>query len=223
VFLTRTGRGAKLNLLSGVNDFEAMLIRSSGLLFLSAISPRAADVLLPELNFPNKDHRDLVLFELDALQEVPAIQSPKFVFAHIVSPHEPMVFGPNGETLEREPSYDKGYPDQIAYLNKRILPIVDSILQNSPTLPVIIIQGDHGARQSVGEYGRLGILNAYYLPDSGERMLYKSISPVNTFRVLFNTYFGQKYEMLKDTSYKSMYTDPLNTIVIPITRAGCEK
>jgi hypothetical protein len=221
VFLTRTGREAKLNLLSGVNDFEAMLIRSSGLLFLSAISPQAADVLLPELNFPNKDHRDLVLFELDALREVLAIQSPKFVFAHIVSPHEPMVFGPNGETLEREPSYDKGYPDQIAYLNKRILPIVDSILQNSPTPPVIIIQGDHGARQNVGEYGRLGILNAYYLPDGGERMLYNSITPVNTFRVLFNTYFGQDYELLEDISYKSLYTDPLNTVVIPNSRAGC--
>ncbi len=222
VFLTRSGQGDRLNLLSGANDFEAMLIRSSGLLFLSAVSPQAADVLLPELNFPNKDHRDLVLFALDALQEAPAIQSPKFVFAHIVSPHEPMVFGPNGEALEREPSYDTGYPDQIAYINKRILPIIDSILKNSPVPPVIIIQGDHGARQSVGEYGRLGILNAYYLPDGGKQRLYKSISPVNTFRVLFNTYFGQEYELLEDISYKSMYTDPLNTIVIPNTRPECK-
>jgi hypothetical protein len=134
-----------------------------------------------------------------------------------------MVFGPNGEALEREPSYDKGYPDQIAYLNKRLIPMIDSILKNSPVPPVIIIQGDHGARQNVGEYGRLGILNAYYAPDGGEQRLYKSISPVNTFRVLFNTYFGQNYELLEDISYKSVYTDPLNTIVIPNTRAGCEK
>ena len=223
VFLTRQGRGVELDLLSGVNAFEALMIRSSALLFLSAISPQVADVLLPELNYPNKDHRDLVLFELDTLEEVPSFKSPKFVFVHIVSPHEPMVFGPNGETFEREPSYDKGYPDQIAYLNQRIIPIVDAILQYSPTPPVIIIQGDHGARQSVGEYGRLGILNAYHLPGGGDRNLYNSISPVNTFRVVFNTYFGQNYALLDDVSYKSLYTDPLNTVVIPNNRPGCEK
>ena len=189
---------------------------------MSAVSPQVADVLLPELNYPKKDHRDRVLFALDVLEELSSTPGPKFVFAHIVSPHEPMVFGPNGETLERVPSYDKGYPDQIAYLNKRIVPIVDAILQNSPIPPIIIIQGDHGARQNVGEYGRLGILNAYYLPGGGDQGLYNSISPVNTFRVLFNTYFGQNYELLEDVSYKSLYTDPLNTIVIPNTGQGCD-
>jgi hypothetical protein len=223
VFLTREGRGVKLNLLSGLNGFELLMIRSSALLFLSAISPQAADMLLPELNYPNKDHRDRVLFALDTLEELPSMPGPKFVFAHIVSPHEPMIFGPNGETLEREPSYERGYPDQIAYLNKRIIPIVDGILQNSPTPPIIIIQGDHGARQSVGEYGRLAILNAYHFPGGGNDALYKSISPVNTFRILFNTYFGQDYEVLEDLSYKSLYTDPLNTILIPNTRPGCLK
>jgi hypothetical protein len=222
VFFTRQGRGTRFSLLGGINPFELLMIRSSALLFLSAVSPQAADMLLPELNYPNKDHRDRVLFALDSLEELPSLPGPKFVFAHIVSPHEPMVFGPNGETLEREPSYDRGYPDQIAYLNQRMLPIVDAILQNSPIPPIIIIQGDHGARQNVGEYGRLGILNAYYLPGGGDQMLYKSISPVNTFRVLFNTYFGQNYALLDDISYKSPYTDPLNTIVIPNTPPGCD-
>jgi hypothetical protein len=31
--------------------------------------------------------------------------------------------------------------------------------------------------------------------------LYKSISPVNTFRVIFNEYFGGNYELLDDRSY----------------------
>ena len=33
--------------------------------------------------------------------------------------------------------------------------------------------------------------------------LYPTISPVNTFRVLFNTYFGTNYPLLEDVSYKS--------------------
>jgi len=33
--------------------------------------------------------------------------------------------------------------------------------------------------------------------------LYPTISPVNTFRLVFNKYFGGKYDMLKDVSYFS--------------------
>ena len=223
LFLTRTGLGERLNLYKGVNDFEVLMIRSSALLLLSALSPQLSELILPDLNYPNKDQRERVLFVLDSLEKLNSLPGPKFVFAHISSPHEPMVFGPNGETLERQPIYNRGYPDQIAYLNKRMIPIVDAILQNAKTPPIIIIQGDHGARQNVGEYGRLGILNAYYLPGGGDQLLYNSISPVNTFRIVFNYYFGQNYEMLEDISYKSLYTDPLNTTVIPNTRSGCEK
>ena len=52
---------------------------------------------------------------------------------------------------------------------------------------------------------RFGILNAYYLPNGGNDLLYESISPVNSFRVIFNSYFGANYEILEDRSY---YTAP---------------
>jgi hypothetical protein len=47
----------------------------------------------------------------------------------------------------------------------------------------------------------MGILNAIYLPDGDARVLYPSISPVNTFRVVFNQYFGTDLELLPDRSY----------------------
>ena len=47
----------------------------------------------------------------------------------------------------------------------------------------------------------MGILNAYYLPDVGQSVLYPSITPVNTFRVIFNLYFNTNYELLPDKSY----------------------
>ena len=56
---------------------------------------------------------------------------------------------------------------------------------------------------------RMRILNAYYLPDGGEEVLYPSISPVNTFRLILNYYFGTSYPLLDDTAYHSGYETAL--------------
>ena len=45
-------------------------------------------------------------------------------------------------------------------------------------------------------------MNAYYLPGHNDK-LYPTITPVNTFRLIFDTYFGGKYDMLPDISYFS--------------------
>jgi hypothetical protein len=42
------------------------------------------------------------------------------------------------------------------------------------------------------------IMNAYYLPDGGSELLYDSISPVNSFRVILNRYFGMNMDLLDD-------------------------
>jgi hypothetical protein len=54
----------------------------------------------------------------------------------------------------------------------------------------------------------ISILNAYYLPGVDSSQLYDSISPVNTFRLIFNTYFGEDYELLDDRTYYSPYWQP---------------
>jgi hypothetical protein len=43
-------------------------------------------------------------------------------------------------------------------------------------------------------------LNAIYFPDKNYKDLYSEMSPVNTFRVIFNNYFGQHLPLLKDSS-----------------------
>ena len=48
---------------------------------------------------------------------------------------------------------------------------------------------------------RHGILNAYYFPDGGYKVLYDSISPVNNFRILFKHYFGVDFNLLDDISF----------------------
>jgi len=48
---------------------------------------------------------------------------------------------------------------------------------------------------------RTGILNAVYLPDKKENIFYNGMTPVNTFRILFNEYFGTNFAILPDIIY----------------------
>lgn len=153
-------------------------------------------------------------YALDALEKIPDIKAPTFTFAHIVCPHPPYVFDENGNRPSVSETGDKRiamklYAAQMAYLDKRIERLVDVILAKSETPPIIIIQGDHGPRVPPRDYAfddfvRLtgGILNAYYLPAGGKQALYATISPVNTFRLVFREYFGVECGLLPDTTYK---------------------
>ena len=62
-------------------------------------------------------------------------------------------------------------------------------------------------------------LSAYYLPDGGEELLYPSITPVNTFRIVFNKYFGANYPLLEDVARSASYQDPYN---FEIVNLGCD-
>ncbi len=74
---------------------------------------------------------------------------------------------------------------------------LEEILASSDIPPIIVMHGDHGLRDE----NRLQILNAYYLPAGGRKALYPTISPVNSFRVVFNECFGTRFELLPDLSY----------------------
>jgi hypothetical protein len=91
----------------------------------------------------------------------------------------------------------RGYINQVQFIDSRIVQVARQILENSDTPPIIIIQGDHGLEKE----NRLVILNAKYFPGEGSKNLYSSITPVNTFRIIFNTYFGASYDILPDLSY----------------------
>ena len=113
-----------------------------------------------------------------------------------------------------------GYRDQLIYLNKRVLPMLQQIIAGSETPPIIILQADHGGVRT-NLQDRMRILNAYYLPDGGAEVLYPSISPVNTFRKILNYYFGTNYPQLDDTAYHSGYDLPYDYTVVKDSRPGC--
>jgi len=78
----------------------------NGLLNMTAF-PTAIRVLerLPHIGDFVEDlqyeaHRRLVLHSFESLAHLPATSSPRFVFAHIIAPHPPFVFGRDGEQVK---------------------------------------------------------------------------------------------------------------------------
>ena len=141
--------------------------------------------------------RECVLRTLDNLGQIPTSEEgPKFVYAHIMCPHYPYVFGPNGEVRE-DPSgqSNTAYFDQYLFITKTIQGVIQQILTKSTNDPIIILQSDHGPRWT-GDWNN--VLNAYHLPGDGNELLYDNISPVNSFRLVFNKYFGASYPLLPD-------------------------
>ncbi len=138
---------------------------------------------------------DEIQFTLEELKKIPARDGRKFVMAHVLGPHDPFVMNAEGEYVEYG-ARREGYPQEVQYLNRRVLDIIQTILEQSETPPVIVVQGDHGWEM----HNRTKILNAYYLPGVADQV-YAEITPVNTFRIILNQYFGGTFELLPDKSY----------------------
>lgn len=140
---------------------------------------------------------------------------PRFVYAHLMLPHWPYLFDRYGNIISWAGQRDNSdkYLDQLIYINSIITSLVDVLLSRSPTEPIIIIQGDHGFRYlRVKDEGKIReghtIFNAYYFP-GGSQKLYSSITPVNSFRLLFNQYFGTSYDLLEGVDIKKLIVQTL--------------
>lgn len=187
-----------------LTEFETLILNTTA--FRVITDRRSAS----QADASPKDLRRLRIFSLlENIKKLPDREDSLFVFAHLVVPHFPYTFGPNGEVPAfqgKDATYEEiaaAYVGQVQFVNKEILNVVDTLIANSVTPPVIIIQGDHGPLPDLATEGpqRMPILNAYYLPGVDiDKALYPSISPVNSFRVVLNSYFDQNLPILEDHS-----------------------
>jgi hypothetical protein len=206
--------------LGGLSGFEVLLVKTTGGLALVDAAAKLPKFFEEGLNTPERIRHTQVSYTLDQLAKVPArVPGPKFVFAHVVAPHEPLVFSSDGSLVHYpEPldvaTFKLGYSAEVTYLNHRVMAVLDRILSDSTTPPIIIIQGDHG-HDLASPDDRMDILNAYYLPGGGESLLYPTITPVNSFRVVFDRYFGGNLDLLKDRSFFSYYQKPFDYKYVP--------
>jgi hypothetical protein len=200
---------------AGINAFNSIIINNS------ILKP-----LLPESLFSSvvtesvDDKRRRIIYQFNTLPEIAKLPGPKFVFAHIIAPHGPNVFGKNCEFISQEEligvSDETGYTNQVNCINNYLTKTIDEIMKNSVKPPVIIIQSDEGAPFLADRLNpqnnwktadpemlkeKFPIFAAFYFPDGKYENLYKNITPVNEFRVILNKYFNTNLPLLPDKNY----------------------
>jgi len=210
---TSRNKHADINFRLGrVPEFSSMLFRST-IFFPIAVALGMDD--------RREEIRKRVLYKFDELGKIPQIDEPTFVFAHMLIPHSPYVFDRQGNFLTEaqvnKRSRRENYIDQLVFTNIKLKALVDKLISGSNVQPIIILQGDEGTfperyRREGESFNwkrateeelkeKMGILNAYYLPNRDKSVLHSSITPANSFRLVFNLYFGANLELLPDESY----------------------
>jgi hypothetical protein len=156
-----------------------------------------------DTRFDSRNYRQYLqnIYDFDTIEKIPAIPGKKFLYAHMLTTHPPFTFTPTGAFRLTFVDSPEAYVDQVKYANLRLIEVVKTLLAKSTVPPIIIIQADHGYTMPYDLDIKPRILNAYYLPGNGAQKLWPSITPVNTFRLILNTYFGGTYPLLPDNSY----------------------
>jgi hypothetical protein len=175
---------------------------------------------------------------------VPVVEGPKFVFAHVIAPHPPFIFDQNGPVTPEKALILQGakdfegrideylyeYISDLKYVNQRVIQSIDGIQANSKIPPIIILQADHGPDAYLDWNSlesclkeRFSIFNAFYLPGQESNIIPDDITPVNTFRILFNSYFGTQFEILPNYHYFATWENTFPFIEVSnISQASCE-
>ncbi|UCE01399.1 MAG: hypothetical protein JSW67_08855 [Candidatus Latescibacterota bacterium] len=206
-----------------LSEFENILVATTPLALAMRLGKSQYDL-----------HRERLDFILSKLPNVTEGRSPRFVFVHLVAPHPPFVFGPKGEPVSRQRSFDfsdgsfyyqtggtRGeyvgkFRNQTIYITSRVEESVRQLLaRTADDPPVVVLQSDHGPGSQLDWFNlpktnhleRFGILNAIHMPGHSTQIDAR-LSPVNTFRLLLNAYCGETLKPLEDRSYFTVFTRP---------------
>jgi hypothetical protein len=177
------------------NDFYRMLVEMS--LFSACVERWRND----DAHYA-RFFRQRILYVFETMPEFVKVRGPKFVLVHLFSPHAPFVFDRQGGMVPPRHHLDytarKYYLDQYLYISRRLAEMVEMILKQSSTAPIIVLMSDHGYRGSirkpfthvVADEEKRKIFLALHLPGFPAERLRADMSPLNVFRMIFHHYSG---------------------------------
>lgn len=127
------------------------------------------------------------------------VSGPKFVYAHLMIPHEPFAFKSDGSLLPVEAGYEDwgNYYSNYNFFLSYSQQIVEEVFKTAPRDKVVIIQSDHGPRMLTNfgysgqinnflEEDRFKIINMVYFPGCDDGKLSQMNDPIKTFEVVFD-------------------------------------
>jgi Sulfatase len=207
-------RGADTFLDDGeINEFEIQMLRAS-------IIPPIVTALVPDAFSGNQRERIESVFESVEGLAAERTPRPRFVFAHVPSPHGPWVQQADGSprvmtSLETwyfdtpettgmtRDEVIEGYVGQSAYLGQRTRAAVEAIQRSSARPPVILVISDHGSSLDVTAANpeqRLRNLFAAYTP--GHPGLFaRDLTLIGVFPTLFKAYFDVELPRPPETMF----------------------
>ncbi len=223
------GREVPLEASAPVSLFEASLLKKTPIALLDWLD-----------SVQSIRHRSQVEAAFEALKKLslPGTK-PRFVMAHLLTPHPPFVFDPEGNPLEPKggfaisdgddymrlvagpEDYRKGYANKVQYTAKKLLEVVDSALAASNgNPPIIIIQGDHGSKLGVSHQSldktdlEEGFSNFYALltPKNMSVEIPQRDTNINTFRRIFSALGAKNLPPLEPKSWYSSFDRPLDFV-----------
>lgn len=135
-----------------LTSFELSLLQHS---LLGQVAFRLA----PEIAFDQHRARLQSTLRILADEIERPSSSPRFVFAHLLLPHAPLVYRADGSAAEPEPCFPDcsiyaflspadwdGFAGQVEHLNQLVLPILDEIVASDPDA-IVIVMSDHGSHR----------------------------------------------------------------------------
>ena len=191
-----------------VNGFEVTIARVG-------LTP----LILPGLQrtWFHDQQRDRLTTSLERLAELaaePALR-PRFVFAHLLSPHPPIVFAADGSPVEGNTCFPQGCDlwaeefarddrelllGQLAHLNDLVRATVARIVGADPNA-IVIVFSDHGHRHDLDDPTEM--LHSLFLSRTpGHAGLFPSdTSPINILPRVLDAYDGLDLPLAPEASY----------------------
>ena len=204
---------------SGLTSFENLLLTTTPIRHLEDIG------ILSLFNIDGERFRERTMLVYNSVPGLASMPGPKFVFMHIIAPHPPFVFMADGSKITDPSSYidqngnytqakyQDGYKEEVPFDDQELEKTISILISKSTRPLVIVLQADTGPWFTTGP-NQFTILNAYYMPGHTAQ-LYPGISPVNSFRVVLNSYFNANLPLLDDVSYFSPIPHIYNFSSVP--------
>ncbi len=194
-----------------LSSFEMQLLTTGG-------TPRVLNAL--ERTWLPAQHRSRILATFDALGGLAGERGapPKFVFAHVLTPHMPIAFTRDGGAAEPLPCFpvlctmftygdeygaakNAAMRGQIDWVNAEVEATVRAIQTRSAKPPVIVIFSDHGMRDRPDDPDEM-FRSVFLAATPGRTDVFPNdTTPVNMLTRLLNAYTGLNAPLSSEESY----------------------